>query len=124
MKSTWIEPATGKTLTPIPFTLVIKQSFLSISCTIYTKEASSASYSAKILIEKVAKVKQLVYHYTNRPQAAVRDRSEIHDGTALLDIIGDKPLKMRGEYWTSRKTTGDIEIEFASKKLRESFLEM
>lgn len=63
MKSTWIEPATGKTLTPIPFTLVIKQSFLSISCTIYTKESSSASYSAEILIDKEAKRKQHLHVY-------------------------------------------------------------
>lgn len=123
MKSTWIDPVTGKTATPVPFTLVIKQSFLSVNCAIYTKESSSTSYSAEILVDKETKRKQLIYHYANRPQASVRDRSEIHDGTALLDIIGDKPLEMKGEYWTSRKTTGDIEIKFISKELREGFLE-
>jgi hypothetical protein len=123
MKSTWIDPVTGKTPSPISFTLVIKQSFLSVSCAIYTKESISTSYSAEILVDKETKRKQLVYHYTNRPQASARDRSEIHDGTALLDIIGDKPLEIRGEYWTSRKTTGDIEAKFISRELRESFLE-
>lgn len=123
MKSTWIDPATGKTATPIPFTLVIKQSFLSVSCAIYTKESSSTSYSSEILVDKETKRKQFIYHYANRPQASVRDHSEIHDGTAVLDIIGDKLLEMRGEYWTSRKTTGDIEIKFISKELREGFLE-
>jgi len=123
MKSTWIDSVTGKTLPPIPFTLVIKQSFLSISCMIYTKESSSESYSAEIIVDKETKRKQLIYHYTNRPQASVRDRSEIHDGTALLDIIGDKSLEMRGEYWTSRKTTGDIEVKFISKELQEKFIE-
>lgn len=123
MKSTWIDPTTGKILQPIPFTLVIRQSFLTINCSIYTKESSSISYSADILVDKETKKKQLIYHYTNRPQASVRNRSEIHDGTALLDIIGAKPNEMKGEYWTSRKTTGDIEVKFTSKELQEGFLE-
>ena len=123
MKSTWIDPTTCNTLPPIPFTLVIRQSFLNINCSIYTKESRSISYSADILVDKETKRKQLVYHYTNRPQASVRDRSEIHDGTVLLNIIGEKPKEMKGEYWTSRKTTGDIEIKFVSKEPQEKFLE-
>lgn len=122
MKSTWIDPLTGNTLTSVPFTLVIRQSFLNVNCLIYSKESSSTSYSADILVDKETKRKQLIYHYTNRPQASVRNRSEIHDGTVLLDIIGDKPLEMRGEYWTSRKTTGDIEVKFESKELQEKFI--
>jgi len=123
MKSTWIDPVTGNTLTSIPFTLVIRQSFLNVNCSIYTKESSSTSYSADVLVDKETKRKQLIYHYTNRPQASVRNRSEIHDGTVLLDVIGAKPNEMKGEYWTSRKTTGDIEVKFVSKKLEEKFLE-
>lgn len=123
MKSTWTDPATSKTLQPIPFTLVIRQSFLTINCSIYTKESSSISYSADILVDRETKKRQLIYHYTNRPKASVRNRSEIHDGTALLDIMGAKPNEMKGEYWTSRKTTGDIEVKFTSKELQEGFLE-
>ncbi len=88
MKSTWVDPATGKILPLIPFTLIIRQSFLTINCSIYTNESSSISYSADILVDKETKRKQLIYHYANKPQASVRNRSEIHDGTALLDIIG------------------------------------
>lgn len=123
MESTWINPETGNTLPSLPFTLVIRQSFLTINCSVYTEESSSISYSADILVDKETKKKQLIYHYTNRPQATVRDRSEIHDGTVLLNIIGAKPTEMKGEYWTSRKTTGDIEVKFESKKLREKYLE-
>lgn len=122
MKSTWIDPASGKPLPPIPITLIIRQSFLSITCSIYSEESSSISYSSDIIADKETKRTQLVYHYTNRPQASVRNRSEIHDGTALLDVIGDKPVEMKGEYWTSRKTTGDIEVKFLSTKLQASFL--
>lgn len=124
MKSTWIDPALEKTLPPIPITLVIRQSFLSINCSIYTEESSSISYSTDIVVDKETKRAQLVYHYTNRPRASVRNRSEIHDGTALLDVVGDKPVVMKGEYWTSRKTTGDIEVKFLSTELRDSFFRM
>jgi len=117
IKSTLTDPATGKPLPPIPITLVIRQSFLSINCSIYTEESSSVSYSADIIVDKETKRTQLAYHYTNRPQATVRNRSEIHDGTALLEVRGEKPEEMKGEYWTSRKTTGDIEVKFFSKDI-------
>jgi hypothetical protein len=122
MKSTWTDPATKTTIPPIQFTLVIRQSFLSISCSIYTVESSSISYSSDIVIDKETKRTQLLYHYSNRPQAIVRNRSEIHDGTVLLTIMGNKPIQMKGEYWTSRKTIGDIEVKFLSRELRDGFL--
>lgn len=115
LRSTWVDPESGKTLPPIPISLVIRQSFLSISCAISTKESSSISYSADIIVDKDRRRTQFICHYTNRPQASVRNRSEIHDGTALLDIINDDAKEMKGEYWTSRKTTGDIEVKFSSK---------
>jgi len=122
MRSTWTDPVTKTAIPPIPFSLVIRQSFLSISCSIYTEESSSISCSSDIIIDKESKRTQLLYHFTNRPQASVRNRSEIHDGTALLDVIEDKQVKMKGEYWTSRKTTGDIEVKFLSSEFREGFL--
>lgn len=122
MKSTWIDPASGTSLSPIPLTLIIRQSFLSINCSMYTEESRSISYSADIIIDRETKRTQLIYHYTNHPQASVRHRSEIHDGTALLGVIGDKPVEMKGEYWTSRKTTGDIELKFLSREFRDSFI--
>ena len=122
MKSTWIDPSSEKALPPIPITLVIRQSFLSINCAIYTEESSSISYSADIVVDKETKRTQFIYHYSNRPHASVRNRSEIHDGTVLLNVMGDKPVGMKGEYWTSRKTTGDIEVKFLSTDPRDYFL--
>lgn len=122
MRSTWFDPASGNSLPPIPLVLIIRQSFLSINCSMHTEEASSISYSADIIIDSETKRTQLIYHYTNRPQVSVRHRSEIHDGTALLYVINDKPREMKGEYWTSRKTTGDIELKFLSSEFRDSFI--
>lgn len=121
VRSTWTDPITKATVPPIPFTLVIRQSFLSINCSTFTEESSSISYSSDIVIGKETKMAQLIYHYTNRPRALVRKRSEIHDGTALLTLMGDNFDELKGEYWTSRKTTGDIEVKLLSAKPREGF---
>ena len=34
----------------------------------------------------------------------------------IFDIIIDPKKKIKGEYWTGRKTTGQIELEFWRKK--------
>ena len=45
-----------------------------------------------------------------------RDRSAIHDGAAILRFISEPEKSLKGEYWTSRKTTGDINVKFISKR--------
>ncbi len=113
--STWIDPVTKKQTPPKNITLVIKQSFANISCVMYTDESDSYSNSAQINKDDQSGVFRLSYNYTNRPKANVRDRSAIHDGAAILKVIIDSEKKLVGEYWTSRKTTGDIDVKFISK---------
>jgi len=52
---------------------------------------------------------------------AVRERSEIHDGAAILKIIRKPDFILTGEYWTSRKTRGDIKLKFESREIQEQF---
>lgn len=122
--TTWVDPETGKSPEGIPFVLTIIQTFYSLSCSIYTKESTSTSYSAKIYHDDNAGTKYFIYTYTNKPKASVRDRSEFHDGTAKLRIIGGCQNKMEGDYWTTRKSTGDMELKFLNKKLVSSYGEV
>jgi hypothetical protein len=124
LKSTWVNPETGVAPDPIPIVFSIKQDFYNISCSIYTQESSSHSYFGRIYIDESSDVKRFIYTYTNKPKASVRHRSEYHDGTANLRIIGGSQNKMEGDYWTTRKSTGDIEVEFVQKKLVSSFSEV
>jgi len=117
INSTWINPKTNKPLKPILALLVIKQSFSSVSCTLHTEESCSYSNTAQISKNDQTGVLELSFNYSNKPKASVRHRSEIHDGAAILKIINGKPLRAEGEYWTSRKTTGDIFLKFKSKKI-------
>ena len=86
-----------------------------------TEESSSYSTTADINIAANSEDLYLVYNYTNRPKATTRDRSEIHDGAAILKIINKPDRCLEGEYWTSRKTRGDMMLAFESKDLAEKF---
>lgn len=121
LESTWVDPTTGLRKPAIPIVLVIKQSFSSISCTMDTQESTSFSNAAQISTDDESGIVRLSYNYTNRPKATVRDRSEIHDGAAILRIVTEPQRALEGEYWTSRKTTGDMRLTFKSRKLASGF---
>lgn len=121
LKSDWTNPTTGKRIDSIPMILVIRQTFSNIKCTLMTKESTSYSITADINIIPGGEDLFLTYNYTNRPKAVVRHRSEIHDGASILKIIKKPEMCLEGEYWTSRKTIGDITLKFKSKDLVEKF---
>ena len=121
LKSDWINPETGKGIDPIPMVLVIRQTFSSIKCTLMTKESSSYSTTADINIAANSEDLYLTYNYTNRSKATIRDRSPIHDGAAILKIVAKPVSCLEGEYWTSRKTRGDMSLKFDTKDLIEKF---
>ena len=121
LKSDWINPETHQPIPPIPVILVIRQTFSNINCTLMTKESSSYSTTASINAAVNGEELYLTYNYTNRPKATLRDRSAIHDGAAILKIIKQPERTLEGEYWTSRKTRGDITLKFKSLSLAENF---
>lgn len=123
IQTTWKDPQTGEQPKPISVILVVEQSFISISCVMFSKEMRSQSYAAQFLIHPESSSKKLTYTYSSVPNACVRERSGIHDGTVLVDII-EKPNKaLSGEYWTARKTTGDIRLKFRCAELLQAFPE-
>lgn len=121
LKSDWINPETGKGIDPIPMVLVIRQTFSHIKCTLMTKESTSYSTTADINVVPNGEDLYLTYNYTNRPKATIRDRSAIHDGASILKIISKPNKCLEGEYWTSRKTRGEMTLTFDSKELVEQF---
>lgn len=123
LKSTWINPKTNRSVDPIPVQFCIRQDFENIHISMYTKESSSFSQAARFILESDDTI-SLSYTYSNKPQATVRDRSEIHDGAAYLRIIKSETLRLEGEYWTSRKTTGDISIQKTSDDLTNCFTDI
>ncbi len=84
--------------------LEIRQTLLSVHVTLVSGESKSKSISSSI--DDILGEKQLTYCYLNTPKASFRDRSEIHYGTAILCI--DNPNILNGQYFSDRKTTGDM----------------
>lgn len=52
----------------------------------------------------------LNFSYENIPNADVRDRSQISFGSARYLLERGDSLKLSGNYWTDRKSTGKIEL--------------
>ena len=121
LKSDWINPETNENIPSVQVVLVIRQTFSSIDCTLMTQESNSYSTTASINTANNGRDLYLTYNYTNRPRATLRDKSEIHDGAAILKIIKHPERGLEGEYWTSRKTRGDLVFKFESQSLAERF---
>lgn len=123
IQSTWKNPDTNERLDPIPAMLTIQQSFTGISCAMRTAEMTSHSYAEGFRLEPSRQLRKLTYAYTSTPSQTLEERSNIHEGTASFELVGTPPKKLRGRYWTSRKTTGDMTFVFATRDRFDDFSE-
>src|SRR5258706_667301 len=105
LQTTW-KNAAGETPGPIPLILVIKQTFDSISCVMFTQESTSYSNAAILSEDDSSGIKRISYNYTNTPDIIIRGRSAIHHDAAILQIVEeDSGLKLLDENLTSSTTT-------------------
>lgn len=123
IKTTWKDPNTSGSPALIPAILTIRQTFLKVSCVMRTSEMTSRSNSETFKLEGDSQIKQLSYSYTSKPRTTVTDRSPLHEGSIVFDIIGDPATKLKGQYLTGRKTTGEIIMTFREKNLLEEYPE-
>jgi SMODS-associating 2TM, beta-strand rich effector domain len=121
--SNWKEPGTGYSIPPVPVMLVIRQTFNTISCSMFTAESESYSSVAQFTRDEDNDTLFVNYNYSNRPKATIRDRSNIHDGAARLRVLSAEKRLLEGEFWTSRCTAGEIYVEFVSQNLLDKFPE-
>jgi len=123
IQTTWKNPETGKTPGPIPAILTVKQSFMRISCVMRTAEMVSRSFLADFWLDGDEQIRKLSYSYTSNPLPSVVDRSNPHSGTMVFEIVGTPATKLKGVYWTDRKTTGEVTLEFRERKRLEEMPE-
>lgn len=121
--SDWVNPESGERTPPIPVLLTINQSFFHISCKMMTGEMESFSTAEGFNIEPDRQIKQIAYIYSSKPRISLNERSLPHDGSIVFDIIEKPKQKLKGRYWTERKTTGEIVLENYSKDLLEDLPE-
>jgi hypothetical protein len=126
LTGTWngnISPVTaaGGSQKAIGATLVIRQTFRTISCTLYTAESESHSTTGTLReIEEGGDI-ELVYAYLNKPRLSVRSRSELHEGATILNYSRSDGAQLAGQYWTSRLTRGELTFRFSTRDTVDVF---
>lgn len=117
--SDWINPKNKKNISPIPVMLTIDQTFFHINFLMTTEEMKSHSYVEGFKIDKENQIKQVAYLYTSKPRIVLDSRSLPSDGAIIFEIIEKPKMKLKGQYWTDRKTKGEILLSFYNKKMLE-----
>ena len=83
---------------------------------------TSRSLTSGFVLDKENQLERLVYTYDSNPIETVRERSPQHCGTMDFEVAReDKGIRLKGGYWTGRKTTGTIEMHFWQKRRIDSF---
>ena len=111
----------GDKTPPIPVMMTIKQSFLKLSCVMRTGEMRSDSSCSTFKIDGSEQIKKLIYVYNSQPRPSVRGRSECHEGAMVFEIVEKPEIKLKGQYWTARKTTGEIILDYYGKEILDDF---
>lgn len=122
LKSSWIDPKTGKGIDPIQGYAVIRQSLTSLSVRLMTKESRSVLVAHSIEQQEDDDLFKLVAVYRNEPNIELQGvRSEIHHGSFALEIHGFPVYELQGHYWTDRATKGGMKLSNKVKKLYDTY---
>lgn len=108
--STWRDSG-GQEIQPIACQVWITQNLFTV--TIKQKTGESTSYSRREMLERDphSGTYRVWYSYTNTPRAVVQNRSVRHDGVAWLEMdVNQNSKAIHGQYFTSRRTSGDIDL--------------
>jgi hypothetical protein len=115
IQTTWEDELTKERPNPVPATLTISQSLLRISCVMRTSEMTSYSFIGDFILDPDEQVNKLAYSYSSEPKQVVIERSPCHLGTTVFEIEETPKIRLVGQYWTGRKTTGTIEMRYWKK---------
>jgi hypothetical protein len=122
LKSSWINPETGESISPIVGYAVIRQSLTSLSLRLMTKESRSVLIAYSIEQQEDEDLFKLVGVYRNEPQIELQGvRSEIHHGSFALEVHGSPVYELQGHYWTDRGTKGSMKLAGRVKNLYDTF---
>ena len=112
--SSWIDPETNELVGPLYGFVQIDQTATSFCMRMYTSKAHSKSVAHSIRLDQEVFTLALVYE--NKPSIRLREtQSSMHLGSVTFQSRGYFPQTLNGEYWTERKTTGEIKL-FERKK--------
>jgi hypothetical protein len=120
LQTSWEDPRTLQRPVPIQVFLVIRQTYSTVSVRVLTAESESDMIVGKVVVVE-GDLADLVGVYRNTPKQSVRHRSPIHHGAFRLRIEGEPVTALAGEYWTDRKTQGEMRLGEHVKALAHGF---
>jgi len=103
IESNWVDPATGRTVPPIPAYYVIRQAGATLRVRLLTATAHSDLLAGRMVREEQETLLSGVYR--NEPDAGTTRGSPPHYGAILVHVRGDR---LEGTYWTDRGTRGSL----------------
>jgi fumarate reductase subunit D len=120
LQTSWKDPSTGAVPGPIETTVWIRQDLLTISVQQQTKESPSWSTRMFPYADAASDRYRLWFSYDNRPHANVSSGSPDHEGVCWLEMnLSLDRNKMKGQYYTSRSTSGNLQITRSSKNIED-----
>lgn len=120
VNSDWVNPETQTPIAPIVAFMVVRQTASSLNFRLITAESRSDTVSSGIEPCRDGTF-EISCAYRNKPRAQFRHRSEVHYGAMLLSADAYTPVRLEGEYWTDRKTTGAVTLTNRQKILCATF---
>ena len=111
---------TGERRINIETYLVIRQTYSKINIRLMTAESGSESLSANLFADGEG-LFTLASSYRNTPRISVRERSPISHGGMSLSVRGKPVHMLEGEYFTDRKTKGEMEFVARSDGFASDF---
>jgi hypothetical protein len=113
LRSSYADPATGRTLAPIPVALVIRQRGEKLEVCLHSRESSSVTITASLIAAPDGR-RAVAGLYRNEPRLPRQDTSRIHHGAIKLQLIVGATRRLHGTYWTDRGTSGELELHLAA----------
>ena len=108
LRSNW-KDADGAQIPPIQGYVVIRQTLLSLSLRLLTKESSSHLVGTEIVCSADS-LYCVSGVYRNEPRYQDRSHSTIHYGAVWLQVIETPAQILEGHYWTDRNTAGEMRL--------------
>ena len=120
LRSDWIDPETGEGQPPREAFIVVRQTYSSISVSMLFDISASVSTSAQIVEQDGRQT--LWYTYRSEARRLAQEANPPRRGGVALTISRHPRVRLEGDYWTERKTTGEITAESHSKHLCDDYV--
>jgi hypothetical protein len=120
LRSTYVDPETGRMIDPNRVFLVVRQTYSTVTLALLSANSQSSSIVAAL--DQPARGQCVISSmYMNVPKLLLQDQSRIHRGSMIIEVHGSPPKRLEGFYWTDRDTKGEVEFWAHSPKLYSDF---